>query len=153
MIDALHKLPKAKPADPHYCEALGRACRSKACDLGCKMLRGRAKQPAVPKAAVAVRAAEPAQAGESAPMRERRAKKPSAGSIDLSTLASDDHLSVLKAALAGLEQVDLVMSMAARMLGIAQAGTALEDMRETKRRLATLIAEVGSAKSGNDAGQ
>jgi len=81
---------------------------------------------------------------------KRRARRSSETPIDLSSLGSSDHLSVLKAALAGLEQVDLVMSMSARMLGIAQTGTALDAMRATKRRLAALIAEVTLPKSRNE---
>jgi hypothetical protein len=157
MMKASHKLPRVKPADPHYCEALGRACRSKACEFGCKMLRARRWQAAAPQTAQIVAAQDDPvalmPAAETVPAPHKKPKKPLVEPIDLSNRLSGDHLSVLEAALAGLEQVDLVMSMAARMLGIAQAGTALDGMRETKRSLAALIAEVGSAKSRNDAEQ
>jgi hypothetical protein len=170
MIDASHKSPKAKASPSNYCEALGRPCRSKACDFGCKLLRERARHPAgLPAAPAMVDVAvpeapentilplqdepavlEPAIASPATdplpmvgdPTKKRRARRSSETPIDPSSLASGNHLSVLKAALVGLEQVDVIMSMSARMLGVAPTGTALDGMRETKRRLAALIAEV-----------
>jgi hypothetical protein len=184
MIDASHKSAKARATPSNYCEALGRACRSKACDFGCKLLRERARHPAGLPAAHAMADAAVPETGEgivpavrqdpvtygpessselttestmlaghqivppaAAKPTKRRTRGTPEGQIDLSSLASDNHLSVLKAALAGLEQVDVIMSMSARMLGIAQAGTALDTLRETKRRLAALIAEVTRADS------
>ena len=57
---------------------------------------------------------------------------------------SVEKLPVLKAALAGLESVDLLMSMAARVLGVSQTGTALQEIRETKRQLAALVADLAA---------
>jgi|GEM_PF-5549126 hypothetical protein len=188
MTDTLPKSRAAKAVDPNYCEFLGRICHSKACNFGCKELRGRPwRTTKAPESArtVALEASsvvetdeasaalsDPAETSEEiapdairefatdaveggppavpAPVdtgkkqrrpRPRKALAP-APAIETGALSSGDNLSVLVAALAGLEHVDLIMSMAARILGVSQSGTTLEGMRETKRRLAALIAEV-----------
>jgi hypothetical protein len=188
MAEVPNKLRAAKSADPNYCEALGRPCHSKACDFGCKELRGgswRAAKPApvtapdkpvAPDRTDAAEAidntvvapavseepiqAETGLATEPAPPaapepavekpKRRRTRKPKSvvpeTTVDLASLASGNRLPVLVAALAAMEHIDPVMSMAARMLGVTHSGTALDTMRDAKRRLTALIAELKEEK-------
>jgi hypothetical protein len=190
MTEVSNKSRAAKAVDPNYCEVLGRPCHSKACNFGCKELRGgswRLAKPAPepmsaePPAAGLVNMAgaidsqvvapatgeEPARSGTGIATKAPNWKNPTAPAaeeklnqrrsrqskpvipettIDLASLASGNKLAVLVAALEAMEHIDPIMSMAARMLGVSPAGTPLDTMRETKRRLAALIAELKETK-------
>jgi hypothetical protein len=163
MTEFSNKPRAAKAVDPNYCEVLGRPCHSKACDFGCKELRGgswrtakpvpaappapdlvnlaevmespaTAEEPALSVTGIATDAADTEYPAASAPaaeekLKQRRARqsKPIApeATIELASLATGDKLA---------------------MLGVGQTGTNLDTMRETKRRLAALIAELKEAK-------
>ena len=191
MTEVSNKSRAAKADDPNYCEVLGRPCHSKACNFGCKELRGgswrvakpapepMSAEPPSPNPAETIEsqviapatAEEPARLGtgiatkapkwedptapaaeEKLKQRRSRQSKPVVPetTVDLTGLASGNKLAVLVAALEAMEHIDPIMSMAARMLGVSPSGTTLDTMRETKRRLAALVAELKETKRQTD---